>query len=169
VSRQAALDGDRGRAGSGARLHDIFGSHNAVSRPSADSLENTGYNPKRVLFEVFGSPGSVATINYLDVHAQPQRVADAPLPRSQLLTTDDSNCSPTCVPRGMWIPSAVASPSTAWSRTRDPLTASMDSSPAWTSRHERTSRRGFASGASHSWTRRADRVAVGRRRGVVER
>jgi hypothetical protein len=71
------------------RLHGIFGSHDAVSRPSADSLENTGYNPKRVLVEVLGSPGSVATINFLDVHAQPQRVADAPLPWSQLLTTDD--------------------------------------------------------------------------------
>lgn len=71
------------------RLHGIFGSDNAVSRPSADALENTGYNPKRVLFEVFGSPGSVATINYLDKDAQPQRVDDAPLPWSQTLTTDD--------------------------------------------------------------------------------
>ncbi|SUA03685.1 mycobacterium membrane protein [Mycolicibacterium fortuitum] len=46
-----------------SRLHGIFGSDNEVSRPSADTLENTGYNPKRVLFEVFGPPGSVATIN----------------------------------------------------------------------------------------------------------
>lgn len=71
------------------RLHGIFGSDNEVSRPSADSLENTGYNPKRVLFEVFGSPGSVATINFLDINAQPQRVEDVPLPWSQTLTTDD--------------------------------------------------------------------------------
>jgi hypothetical protein len=71
------------------RLHGIFGSHNAVSRPSADSPENTTYNPKRVLFEVFGSPGSVATINYLDKDAQPQRVDDAMLPWSQTLTTTD--------------------------------------------------------------------------------
>jgi hypothetical protein len=71
------------------RLHGIFGSHNAVSRPSADSLENTGYNPKRVLFEVFGSPGSVATINFLDEHAQPQRAVDVTLPWSQQLVTDD--------------------------------------------------------------------------------
>ena len=49
------------------RLHGIFGSHNAVSRPSADSPESTNYNPKRVLFEVFGPPGTVATINYLDM------------------------------------------------------------------------------------------------------
>ncbi len=71
------------------RLHGIFGSDNEVSRPSADSLENTGYNPKRVLFEVFGPPGTVATINFLDVDAQPQRVEDVTLPWSQTLTTDD--------------------------------------------------------------------------------
>lgn len=71
------------------RLHGIFGSNNAVTRPSADTLENTGYNPKRVLFEVFGSPGSYATINYLDENAQPQRVDDVVLPWSTTLTTDD--------------------------------------------------------------------------------
>ncbi|OBI79418.1 MmpS family transport accessory protein [Mycobacterium sp. E740] len=71
------------------RLHGIFGSNNVISRPGADALENTGYNPKRVLFEVFGTPGSVATINYLDENAEPQRVDDAPLPWSQTLTTDE--------------------------------------------------------------------------------
>jgi hypothetical protein len=71
------------------RLHGIFGSNNEVTRPAADALENTGFNPKRVLFEVFGSPGSTATINYLDEHAQPQRVDNVPLPWSHMLTTDD--------------------------------------------------------------------------------
>nr|WP_255354774.1 MmpS family transport accessory protein [Mycobacterium sp. Root135] len=71
------------------RLHGVFGSDNELSRPGSEALENTGFNPKKVLFEVFGSPGSVATINYLDVHAQPQRVADVPLPWTQTLTTDD--------------------------------------------------------------------------------
>ncbi len=71
------------------RLHGVFGSDNEVSRAGSDALENTGYNPKHVLFEVFGSPGSVATINYLDIHAQPQHVDNVPLPWSQTLTTDD--------------------------------------------------------------------------------
>lgn len=71
------------------RLQGIFGSDNEVSRPSADSLENSDYNPKRVLFEVFGTPGSVATINYLDENAQPQRVDNQPLPWSHPLTTTD--------------------------------------------------------------------------------
>lgn len=71
------------------RLHGVFGSNNEISRPGSDALENTGYNPKHVLFEVFGSPGSVATINYLDIHGQPQRVENVALPWSQTLTTDD--------------------------------------------------------------------------------
>ena len=37
------------------------------------------FNPKRVLLEVFGTPGATATITYLDVHATPQRV-DTTLP-----------------------------------------------------------------------------------------
>lgn len=71
------------------RLHGIFGSNDVVSWPRADSIENTNFNPKRVLFEVIGSPGAVATINYLDEHAQPQRVDDTTLPWSHTLTTTD--------------------------------------------------------------------------------
>jgi len=72
-----------------SRLHGIFGSDNEVSRSGSEALENTGYNPKQVLLEVFGSPGSVATMNYLDIDAQPQRVDNVPLPWSLTLTTDD--------------------------------------------------------------------------------
>ena len=32
------------------RLHGIFGSNDVVSWPRADSIENSDYNPKRVLF-----------------------------------------------------------------------------------------------------------------------
>lgn len=71
------------------RLHGIFGSDYEVSRPGADALENTGYNPKRVLFEVMGTPGATATINWLDEFAQPQRVDNVPLPWSHLVTTDE--------------------------------------------------------------------------------
>ncbi|MEE6139053.1 MmpS family transport accessory protein [Mycobacterium sp. 050128] len=71
------------------RLHGIFGSNDVVSWPRADSIENSNYDPKQVLFEVVGSPGAVATINYLDEHAQPQRVDDTTLPWSHLLTTTD--------------------------------------------------------------------------------
>lgn len=72
-----------------SRLHGIFGSDNEVSRSGSEALENTGFNPKQVLLEVFGSPGSVATMNYLDIDAQPQRVDNVPLPWSLTLTTND--------------------------------------------------------------------------------
>jgi hypothetical protein len=38
------------------------------------------FNPKRVLYEIFGPTGTVAAINYLDENAQPQRVDWATLP-----------------------------------------------------------------------------------------
>jgi hypothetical protein len=40
-----------------------------------------------VVIEVFGAPGTVATITYLDVDAQPQRVDNATLPWSYDTTT----------------------------------------------------------------------------------
>lgn len=40
------------------RLRDVFGSNDVVSWPRADSIENSKYNPKQVLFEVVGSPGA---------------------------------------------------------------------------------------------------------------
>ena len=40
-----------------------------------------------MVLEVFGPPGTVATITYLDVNAQPQRVDDAPLPWAYDTTT----------------------------------------------------------------------------------
>jgi hypothetical protein len=69
------------------RLHGIFGSHHKTSATNAVSNEIIPFNPKKVILEVFGAPGTVATINYLDVNAQPQQVVDAMLPWSYAITT----------------------------------------------------------------------------------
>lgn len=69
------------------RLHGIFGSHHTVSAGGALPNDNTAATPKRVLIEVFGAPGAVATISYLDINAQPQKVTDATLPWSYDVTT----------------------------------------------------------------------------------
>jgi Mycobacterium membrane protein len=69
------------------RLHGIFGSRHNTSAASGISNEIIPFNPKQVILEVFGAPGTVATINYLDVKAQPQRVDDATLPWSYTITT----------------------------------------------------------------------------------
>jgi Mycobacterium membrane protein len=53
------------------RLHGIFGSHTNTSANAGLSNEILPFNPKQLILEVFGAPGAVATINYLDVNAQP--------------------------------------------------------------------------------------------------
>ncbi|BBY81151.1 transport acessory protein MmpS [Mycolicibacterium pulveris] len=69
------------------RLHGMFGSHHDESIDSDISSEITPFNPKEVVLEVFGTPGAVATINYLDVNAAPHQVVDATLPWSYTIRT----------------------------------------------------------------------------------
>ena len=71
------------------RLHAIFGKHHNTSTSAGFANEIVPFNPKRVVLEVFGPPGTVATINYVDINAQPQRVDDATLPWSYDQTTTD--------------------------------------------------------------------------------
>lgn len=69
------------------RLHGIFGTpdHRWASSGFSDDL--VSFNPKHITLEVFGAPGTVATINYLDVDAQPQLADHAQLPWSYTMTT----------------------------------------------------------------------------------
>ena len=69
------------------RLHGIFGSDHDTSTAEALSDEIIPFNPKHVVLEVFGPPGTVATINYLDVNAQPQRAENVALPWRYDITT----------------------------------------------------------------------------------
>lgn len=69
------------------RLNGIFGSKDVTSTPSGAANEIVPFNPKHVVMEVFGPPGTVATITYLDVNAQPQRVDNATLPWAYDATT----------------------------------------------------------------------------------
>ncbi len=75
------------------RLHGIFGSNVRTTTPSGASGEIVPFNPKRVVFEVFGDPGATAQISYTDVHAQPQHVADVSLPWSY----EDSTTAPAVI------------------------------------------------------------------------
>jgi hypothetical protein len=69
------------------RLNGIFGSQDVTSTPSGADNDIVPFNPKHVVMEVFGPPGTVATITYLDVNAQPQRVDAATLPWAYDTTT----------------------------------------------------------------------------------
>jgi hypothetical protein len=69
------------------RLHGVFGSHMYTPVDgNADAIIQ--FNPKHVLLEIFGAPGTVADINYLDEQVQPQHVGAAALPWSfEIVTT----------------------------------------------------------------------------------
>jgi len=69
------------------RLHGIFGSQTNSGSAAGPANQIVPFNPKHVELEVFGEPGTVATINYLDVNAQLQQVIDAPLPWTYSATT----------------------------------------------------------------------------------
>ena len=71
------------------RLNGIFGTHDVTSTPSGAANEIVPFSPKQVIYEVFGTPGSTATINYQDVNGAPQRVDHVPLPWSYTITTTD--------------------------------------------------------------------------------
>jgi Mycobacterium membrane protein len=69
------------------RLHGIFASQDVASTPSGSGNDIVPFNPKHVVLEVFGPPGTVATITYLDVNAQPQRADAVALPWAYDTTT----------------------------------------------------------------------------------
>lgn len=69
------------------RLHGIFASQDVTSTPSGADSDIVPFNPKHVVLEVYGPPGTIATITYLDVNAQPQRADDATLPWAYDATT----------------------------------------------------------------------------------
>jgi hypothetical protein len=62
------------------RLRSVFGNHDnrPITSGMADDIKP--FNPKRVVYEVFGPAGTIANINYLDINAQPQKASNVPLP-----------------------------------------------------------------------------------------
>jgi hypothetical protein len=64
------------------RLQGLFGASHRTATPSGFANEIVPFNPKRVVIEVFGPPGTVASISYLDVNAEPQRADNVTLPWS---------------------------------------------------------------------------------------
>ncbi|OBK25833.1 hypothetical protein A5634_25785 [Mycobacterium asiaticum] len=62
------------------RLRTVFGEHDNRGITSGGADDIKPFNPKKVVYEVYGPPGSVADINYLDINAQPQKASHVPLP-----------------------------------------------------------------------------------------
>ncbi len=73
------------------QMHGIFGSHQPASASSGGADRIVSFNPKRVLYEVYGPSGTVGSVSYLDEKAFPQRADFSSLPWSfEVSTTDPS-------------------------------------------------------------------------------
>ena len=78
------------------RFRGFFG-QTELTRPGAGLVNDPEpFNPKEVRYEIFGT-GTGATINYLDLDAQPQKAENVPLPWSLDLTTTAPAASPNIV------------------------------------------------------------------------
>lgn len=82
-----------------SHLHGFFGSHHHVSAADdADAIIQ--FNPKRVVYEVFGPEGTTATVDYLDADAQPREVDHATIPWSLQIETTLSSVVANVVAQG---------------------------------------------------------------------
>lgn len=71
-----------------SRIHGFFGSEKRPSYADGQLDETKPFNPKQLVYEVFGPAGTVADISYFDVNSDPQRVDGAHLPwRLEIVTT----------------------------------------------------------------------------------
>ena len=82
------------------RLHGIFGSHNNTSAGGGLADQTEPFNPKHITLEVFGDPGAVATINYVDINVQPRQVLNAALPWSLTMVTTQPGAFSNLVAQG---------------------------------------------------------------------
>ena len=67
------------------RLHKVFGSEDLNAAAGA-GIEIVQFNPKIVVYDVFGPPGSTATIDYFDADANTHEV-NTTLPWSTTIST----------------------------------------------------------------------------------
>lgn len=82
-----------------SRLHKIFGSQD-LNAKGDKGIEIVQFNPKVVVYEISGSPGTTANINYWDENANTHQVDDAPLPWSTTISTTLPSVSASIMAQG---------------------------------------------------------------------
>jgi hypothetical protein len=65
-----------------SRLHGIFGSEKRPSYADTKINDPKPFNPKHLTYEIFGPPGTVASIGYFDGDGEPRHIDGASLPWS---------------------------------------------------------------------------------------
>lgn len=69
-----------------SRLHRVFGSED-LNANAGQGIEIVQFNPKVVVYEVFGPPGTTASLNYWDAEANLHQVDGVALPWSHTVST----------------------------------------------------------------------------------
>ncbi|MDV3128351.1 MmpS family protein [Mycobacterium sp. 21AC1] len=64
------------------RLHSIFGSKQRPVYADTKINDTKPFDPKKLTYEVFGPPGTMADISYFDIDADPQFIQRVALPWS---------------------------------------------------------------------------------------
>lgn len=87
------------------RLHGVFGVHKGSFGGGTSGEVLDEFNAKTITLEVWGSPGSTATINYLDENSHPQQALNVPLPWSIVLSSTKPGIPANLVAQGdgSWI------------------------------------------------------------------
>lgn len=69
------------------RIRGVFGSHQLETYAGSMSDSDSNSDPKHVVYEIFGPPGAVADINYIDEEGEPHQINDAAVPWSLTIIT----------------------------------------------------------------------------------
>src|SRR5436309_7326994 len=87
------------------RLHGVFGVHSGSFGGGTSGEVLDQFNAKTITLEVWGSPGSTATINYLDEKSHPQQALNVPLPWNIVLSSTKPGIPANLVAQGdgSWI------------------------------------------------------------------
>jgi hypothetical protein len=87
------------------RLHGVFGVHKGTFGGGTSGEVLDQFNAKTITLEVWGPPGSTATINYLDANTHPQQALNVPLPWSKVLSSTKPGIPANLVAQGdgSWI------------------------------------------------------------------
>ncbi len=87
------------------RLHGVFGVHRGSFGGGTSGEVLDSFNAKTITLEVWGPPGSTATINYLDAESHPQQALNVPLPWSTVLSSTKPGIPANLVAQGngSWI------------------------------------------------------------------
>jgi Mycobacterium membrane protein len=83
-----------------ARVRDMFGHETFGYVAEGNRQETKPFNPKRLTYEVYGTSGTVADLNYYDENAQPTQINGVRLPWSFTIVTTLTSLSGNIVAQG---------------------------------------------------------------------